>query len=112
MTEQAIEHQTVKLVPNGPEIPALGVGTWSWGDTLFWQYGKTYGASDVQQAFAVSLAAGVNFFDTAEVYGLGKSEEAAGAVYPDGRDACNCCHKVLSTTLAVFGSVCGRCIDS
>ncbi|MEM9486899.1 MAG: aldo/keto reductase, partial [Cyanobacteria bacterium P01_F01_bin.116] len=36
----------IKLVPNGPEISPLGVGTWSWGDSLFWQYGKGYGASD------------------------------------------------------------------
>ena len=70
--------QSVKLVPNGPDIPSLGVGTWSWGDSLFWQYGKDYGADDVQQAFQVSLAAGVNFFDTAEIYGLGKSEELLG----------------------------------
>ncbi len=68
----------VKLVPNGPEISPLGVGTWSWGDSLFWQYGKGYGASDVQQAFAASLAVGVTFFDTAEIYGLGKSEELLG----------------------------------
>ncbi|MEM7793140.1 MAG: aldo/keto reductase [Cyanobacteria bacterium P01_C01_bin.118] len=68
----------IKLVPNGPEISPLGVGTWSWGDSLFWQYGKGYGASDIQQAFEASLAAGVTFFDTAEVYGLGKSEQLLG----------------------------------
>ncbi|NEQ50605.1 MAG: aldo/keto reductase [Leptolyngbya sp. SIO3F4] len=79
MTDQpARDEQRVKLVPNGPEIMPLGVGTWSWGDSLFWQYGKGYGANDVKQAFEVSLAAGVNFFDTAEVYGLGKSEELLG----------------------------------
>ena len=70
--------QTIQLLPNGPAIAPLGVGTWSWGDSLFWQYGKGYGADDVQQAFAASLAAGVSFFDTAEVYGLGKSEELLG----------------------------------
>lgn len=76
----------VKLVPNGPEIAPLGVGTWSWGDSLFWQYGKDYGADDVQQAFDASLAAGVSFFDTAEVYGLGKSEELLGQ-FIQGTDA-------------------------
>lgn len=75
---QVSAHPVVKLIPNGPEIPPLGVGTWSWGDSLFWQYGKDYGASDVQRAFQVSLAAGITFFDTAEVYGLGKSEELLG----------------------------------
>ncbi len=70
--------QTVRLGENGPSVSALGVGTWSWGDSLFWQYGKEYGASDVKQAFEASLSAGVTFFDTAEVYGLGKSEELLG----------------------------------
>lgn len=86
MADPSRESQTVKLIPNGPEISPLGVGTWSWGDSLFWQYGKGYGANDVQQAFEASLAAGVNFFDTAEVYGLGKSEELLGQ-FVQGTDA-------------------------
>ena len=70
--------QTVTLGPKGPQVPALGLGTWSWGDSLFWQYGGAYGADDVRAAFEASLAAGVNFLDTAEVYGLGKSESLIG----------------------------------
>lgn len=67
--------QTTTLGPKGPEIPSLGLGTWSWGDSIFWQYGGAYGADEVRAAFNASLAAGVNFLDTAEIYGLGKSEE-------------------------------------
>lgn len=74
----ATTHQTVQLGADGPTVSALGVGTWSWGDSLFWQYGKGYGIEDVRAAFEASLAAGVTFFDTAEVYGLGKSEELLG----------------------------------
>ncbi|MEA5465563.1 aldo/keto reductase [Leptothoe sp. PORK10 BA2] len=74
----SLDRQTVTLTPNGPEISALGVGTWSWGDSLFWQYGQDYGAGDVQQAFEASLGAGITFFDTAEIYGLGKSEQLLG----------------------------------
>ncbi|MEO1400226.1 MAG: aldo/keto reductase [Cyanobacteria bacterium J06635_1] len=70
--------QTVQLGPNGPTVPALGIGTWSWGDSLFWQYGKDYGADEVRQAFEAAIAAGVNFFDTAEIYGLGESEKLLG----------------------------------
>ncbi|MEM6424742.1 MAG: aldo/keto reductase [Cyanobacteria bacterium P01_H01_bin.119] len=73
-----ISPQTIRLVPDGPVIPALGVGTWAWGDSLFWDYGKTYGESDLQVAFDASLQAGVNFFDTAEIYGLGTSEKLLG----------------------------------
>ncbi len=70
--------QTVQLGPHGPIIPALGVGTWAWGDTLFWQYGNGFGAEDIAHAYARSLAQGINFFDTAEVYGLGESERLIG----------------------------------
>jgi aryl-alcohol dehydrogenase-like predicted oxidoreductase len=67
--------QTTTLGPQGPTVPALGVGTWAWGDSVFWQYGGAYGVDDVRAAFNASLDAGINFFDTAEIYGLGKSEE-------------------------------------
>ncbi|WP_346290766.1 aldo/keto reductase [Sphaerothrix gracilis] len=77
MTSQ-VASQTVTLVPNGPTISALGVGTWAWGDSLFWNYGKDYGEAEVQQAFAAALAAGVSFFDTAEIYGFGESERLIG----------------------------------
>lgn len=70
--------QTVQLGPNGPSVPALGVGTWAWGDSLFWGYGKSYGRGDVEAAFLASVDAGINFFDTAEVYGLGESEKLLG----------------------------------
>ncbi|MEO0456935.1 MAG: aldo/keto reductase [Cyanobacteria bacterium P01_A01_bin.114] len=70
--------QTVQLGSNGPTVPALGIGTWSWGDSLFWQYGKDYGADEVRQAFEAAIAAGVNFFDTAEIYGFGESEKLLG----------------------------------
>src|SRR5258708_36422902 len=56
----------------------MGVGTWQWGDRFVWQYGRGYAAGDVRAAFDASLAAGLNFFDTAEVYGLGQSERFLG----------------------------------
>lgn len=77
MTSQS-DLQTTTLGPKGPKIPALGVGTWSWGDSLFWQYGGGYGVDEVRAAFNTSVVAGVNFFDTAEVYGLGESEKLIG----------------------------------
>lgn len=70
--------QTITLGPEGPTVPALGVGTWAWGDSLFWTYGKDYSDADLQAAFQASLGAGINFFDTAEIYGLGESERLLG----------------------------------
>lgn len=70
--------QTITLGPTGPTVPALGIGTWAWGDSLFWDYGKAYGDSDLGEAFETSLSAGLTLFDTAEVYGLGQSERLIG----------------------------------
>lgn len=52
----------------------IGIGTWAWGDRLYWGFGRGYADSDLREAYQTCIAAGVFFFDTAEVYGQGKSE--------------------------------------
>lgn len=69
---------TLSIGASNLTIKPLGIGTWQWGDSLFWTYGKDYDAGAVEQAFRSALEAGINFFDTAEVYGLGKSESLLG----------------------------------
>jgi aryl-alcohol dehydrogenase-like predicted oxidoreductase len=59
-------------------LPPMGVGTWAWGDRRVWGYDRDYGRTEVEQAFWASLDAGLTFFDTAEVYGLGTSERILG----------------------------------
>jgi aryl-alcohol dehydrogenase-like predicted oxidoreductase len=54
-------------------VSPLGIGTWAWGEWM-WGYGRGYGEEDVMEAYRQAVRAGVNFFDTAEVYGLGRSE--------------------------------------
>lgn len=56
----------------------MGVGTWSWGDRLMWSYGHGYSDQDLRQAFDVSVNAGIRLFDTAEIYGQGRSEQLLG----------------------------------
>ena len=70
--------QTVTLGPQGPTVPALGIGTWAWGDSVFWAYGKDYGEADLRGAFDAAIAAGITLFDTAEIYGFGESERLLG----------------------------------
>lgn len=58
----------------------MGVGTWAWGDRLFWGFGNDYSETHIEEAFELALAEGVTFFDTAEVYGQGKSEAILGGL--------------------------------
>jgi aryl-alcohol dehydrogenase-like predicted oxidoreductase len=70
--------EMVSLGTTGIQVSPLGMGTWQWGDMAFWGYGRGYGQTEVEAAYAVSRAAGINFFDTAEIYGRGTSERILG----------------------------------
>lgn len=56
----------------------IGVGTWAWGNRMLWDYGRSFQLGDLKEAFDHSLRAGVRFFDTAEIYGQGQSEQILG----------------------------------
>ena len=78
------------LIPLGKtdiRISPLGLGTWQWGDRMMWGYGKTHTDSDLHDAFQVSLQSGITFFDTAEVYGKGRSEQLLGACLQEARQS-------------------------
>lgn len=66
------------LADTGLSISPLGLGAWSWGDRFFWGYQRGYGEADVQAAFTTAIQSGVDFFDTAESYGMGRSEKLLG----------------------------------
>ena len=56
----------------------LMVGTWAWGDRYIWGFGQEYGRMEIIAAFEACLENGTTFFDTAEIYGQGKSEQFLG----------------------------------
>jgi len=56
----------------------MGVGVWAWGDPVYWGYGGSFGKNDVKATYKASLDAGLNMFDTAEIYGNGASESLLG----------------------------------
>ena len=71
--------ETIRLGQNGPAVTPLCIGTWAWGDKLFWNYGNSNNdAEKLQDAFNAALEVGVTFFDTAEIYGSGLSEKFLG----------------------------------
>jgi len=70
--------ETVPLGQTELRVSPLGLGVWQWGDTMMWGYGKSYSDADLQPVYEATLAAGVNFIDTAEMYGRGRSERVVG----------------------------------
>ncbi|HTY47897.1 MAG TPA: aldo/keto reductase [Methanomassiliicoccales archaeon] len=75
-----MEYRT--LGKDGPSVSEVGLGTWSWGSTTYWQYGKGYGRRDIEETVNRAVELGINFLDTAEVYGLGESERLIGDIVP------------------------------
>ncbi|WP_426570716.1 aldo/keto reductase [Aquihabitans sp. McL0605] len=70
-----------ELAGTDVKIPALGVGTWAWGDAKTWGYGSYDAATNedtVREAWDASIDGGATLFDTAEVYGSGESERIIG----------------------------------
>ncbi len=86
-----------QLGKSGLKVPALsfGTGTFGGGNEFF----KAWGSSDVAEATRlvdVCLDAGVNLFDTADVYSDGLSETILGKAIAGRRD------QVLISTKATF----------
>jgi aryl-alcohol dehydrogenase-like predicted oxidoreductase len=76
---------TTTLGTTGIDVTPIGFGTWAWGDSLFWGYGKDYGETELRQAFQAAIDLNITFIDTAEIYGLGKSEELLGKFIKETR---------------------------
>jgi len=63
---------------NGVRVSAIGLGTWQFG-SWEWGYGASYASGEAAAIVSRALELGVNLIDTAEAYGLGRSERILGA---------------------------------
>ena len=82
--EKKVHYEERKeLGRTGILVSPMGLGAWQWGDRFLWKFGQGYGEADVQSAFESTLASGINFVDTAEMYGLGRSERLLGKFLHD-----------------------------
>src|ERR1700761_9476141 len=75
-------------------VSRIGLGTWQFGSRE-WGYGDGYAAGAAREIVHRARALGVTFFDTAEVYGLGKSERILGEALGDERDQVAVASKVF-----------------
>jgi aryl-alcohol dehydrogenase-like predicted oxidoreductase len=60
-----------------PKISKIGLGTWQFG-AKEWGYGEDYARQRARDIVRRALDLGVTLFDTAEMYGLGRSERILG----------------------------------
>ncbi len=76
------------LGKSGLKVPVLsfGAGTFGGSGPLFGNWGNS-GAAEARRLVDICLEAGVNLFDTADVYSNGASEEVLGAAIKGRRDA-------------------------
>ena len=85
------------LGKSGLKVPVLSLGTGTFGGAN--EFFKRWGETDAREATRlvdISLERGINFFDTANVYSQGASEEILGAAIKGRRD------KVIISTKASF----------
>ena len=70
---------TTSLSKSPLKLPPIGLGCWSWGDSLFWGYNPKNDAN-LQDVFnyATSSRNVPILFDSAEIYGFGRSESLLG----------------------------------
>ncbi len=67
----------------GP-VSRIGLGTWQFGSRE-WGYGENYASGTARDIVQRARTLGVTLFDTAEIYGTGKSERILGEALGDER---------------------------
>jgi aryl-alcohol dehydrogenase-like predicted oxidoreductase len=73
-------------VDTNPKISRIGLGAWQFG-AREWGYGEDYAGGGARDIVRRAIDLGVTLFDTAEVYGLGRSERILGEALGDRRDS-------------------------
>jgi aryl-alcohol dehydrogenase-like predicted oxidoreductase len=69
----------------GVRVSVIGVGAWQFGSRE-WGYGENYARDEAGRIVKRALDLGINFLDTAEVYGLGRSERIVGQAIAGRRE--------------------------
>jgi aryl-alcohol dehydrogenase-like predicted oxidoreductase len=75
-------------------ISRVGLGTWQFGSSE-WGYGAGYAGEEARLIVRRALELGVTFFDTAEIYGYGRSERILAAALGDDRDRVSVASKIF-----------------
>ncbi len=72
--------------PETTRISRIGLGTWQFGSRE-WGYGQSYAGQEARAIARRALELGVTLFDTAEIYGFGRSERILGEAIGEDRES-------------------------
>jgi aryl-alcohol dehydrogenase-like predicted oxidoreductase len=75
--------QFLEVAGLGP-VSRIGLGTWQFGSRE-WGYGESYAERGAREIVRRARELGVTLFDTAEIYGFGRSERILGEALGDER---------------------------
>lgn len=78
----------------GARLSAVGLGTWQFGSRE-WGYGAQYADHEAAAIVERALDVGITLFDTAELYGFGRSERILGRALAGRRDDAFIATKIL-----------------
>ncbi|MEM4312353.1 MAG: aldo/keto reductase [Nitrososphaerales archaeon] len=97
----------IELGKTGLKVSPIGLGTWQFGSKA-WGWGKTYGREEALSSVKKALDLGINFIDTAEIYGNGESERIVGEAIKGRRNEAIIATKVSPLHLS-YNSVIRAC---
>ena len=84
-----MRYLSTDIDPNTPattRISRIGLGTWQFGSRE-WGYGQSYAGQEAHAIVRRAVELGVTLFDTAEMYGFGRSERILGEALGEDRES-------------------------
>ncbi len=96
--ENAAAGQTRRMryldIDTTKKISKIGLGTWQFGSRE-WGYGAAYAGTEAKAIVRRALELGITLFDTAEIYGFGRSERILGQALGDDIESIFLATKIL-----------------
>ncbi len=81
-----MRYLSTDTTPATARISRIGLGTWQFGSRE-WGYGQSYAGQEAHAIVRRAVELGVTLFDTAEIYGFGRSERILGKAIGEDRES-------------------------
>src|SRR5271165_5950581 len=81
-----MRYLSIDTDPDTARVSRIGLGTWQFGSRE-WGYGQSYAGQEAHAIVRRAIELGVTLFDTAEIYGFGRSERILGRAIGEDRES-------------------------